>query len=507
MLLNLKSLVLAIHNIKNMKKIFMPLFLMGIFFTSCSTDDDVNEVTEEKAEVEVEVRDLTVDRFIHRAMADWYLYEAEVPELQGSFFENTQKKEDFFASFDTPEELYENVQASHDRFSFMLDDYTVLENMLYSGIEKTTGMIYAYGGIGSSDDVFVITRYVLPNSSAEQAGVKRGDIFMEVNGQQLTRSNYRSLLSQDNFVASYAEISNNVISLTGETAELSGTELAENPVHIATVIEKEGLKIGYLMYNGFTSDFDAQLNDAFGYFKSQNIDELVIDLRYNGGGSVETASDLSSMITGGYEGELLATMIMNEKWKAIYQKEAPEYVNFRFNNTIRTGEQINSLNLETVYVIATFGSASASELLINGLDPYINVVHIGSKTAGKYQSSRTLYDSDHMMFAKVDVNPSHKYAIQPLISKMANSVGKSDYGSGLTPDIEAAEGLNYLPLGDPEEPMLKVALNTILGIPQAEESAAQNKQMETSNFKLIGNSKMDSPTYQRMYTNDLPDLE
>lgn len=487
-----------------MKKFFMPLFLLGIIFSSCSKDDDV---TKEEPGTEVEARDVTVDLFIHRAMADWYLYEAEVPELQESFFAGIKEKKAFFAGFDSPEESFDALQPSHDRFSFMWNDYTELEKLLYSGIEKSTGMVYAWGGIGDGNDVFVITRYVLPNSSAAQAGIKRGDIFMEVNGQQLTRSNYRELLTQDNFTISYAEINNGNISLTGETAELTGTELAENPVHMAKVIEKEGLKIGYLMYTGFTRDFDPQLNEAFGYFKSQNIDELVIDLRYNGGGSVETASDLSSMITGGFEGKLLAQMIMNEKWQNIYEKEAPEYIKYRFNNEIHTGEPINSLNLDKVYVIATFGSASASELLINGLDPYINVIHVGSNTAGKYQSSRTLYDSNHAMFAKVDVNPSHKYAIQPLISKMANSVGKSDYGDGLTPDIEAAEGLNYLPLGDPQEPMLKVALDAIFGVTGGEQATATNKQMETDRFKIEGDSRMSSPTYQRMYTNNIPLLK
>lgn len=484
-----------------MKKLFTPLFLLGIFFASCSQDDEIKE-TEEKEEVE-EV-DASVEKFIHRAMADWYLYEAEVPQLQENFFEDDKEKLEFLTSFNSPGDLYEGLQPSHDRFSFMFADYTELEKLLYSGIEKTSGMNYAWGTIGDSNDVFVVVRYVLPNSSADLAGVKRGDIFMEVDGQQLTRSTFSRLLSQDSFTASYAEIKGGYIDLTGNTVQLSGSEIAENPVHMATVIEHEGLNVGYLMYNGFTSDFDAQLNEAFAYFKSQNINELVIDLRYNGGGSVETASDLASMITGDFEGQLLAEMIMNEKWKAIYEREAPEYVNFRFNNKIRTGEQINSLHLGKVYVIATAGSASASELLINGLNPYIEVVHIGGKTAGKYQSSRTLYDSDHIMFAKQNVNPSHKYALQPLISKIANSKGVTDYGTGLTPDITASESINYQPLGDPEEPLLKAALNAISGKAQDTEATATAKYKFSERFRIEGDSDMSKPTYQRMYTNEIP---
>jgi C-terminal processing protease CtpA/Prc len=484
-----------------MKRLFMPLFLLGIFFTSCSKDDDVQE---KDPEITPDARDYTVDLFIHRAMADWYLYEAEVPELQEDYFKNLQEKKDFFADFDEPEDTFEGLKASHDRFSFMWDDYTELEKLLYSGIEKTTGMVFAYGTIGGGSDAFIITRYVVPGSPADQAGIKRGDIFLEVNGQQLTVGNLGQLLSQDSFSVSYAEITDNTIGLSGETAQLTSVELAENPVHVAKVIKHNDLNVGYLMYNGFTSDFDQQLNEAFGFFKAEGIDELVIDLRYNGGGSVETASDLASMVTGGLKGKLLAEMIMNEKWKAIYEKEAPEYVNFRFNDKIRTGDAINSLNLGKVYVIATRGSASASELLINGLDPYIDVIHIGDKTAGKYQSSRTLYDSDHIMFAKENVNPTHKYAIQPLISKIANSVGKSDYGDGLTPDITASEGLNYLPLGDPEEPLLKVALNAISGETGGEAATAAHKRMLNDRFKIEGESDMFQPTYQRMYTNEVP---
>ena len=482
-----------------MKKFFMPLFLLGIFFTSCSKDDDV-----EAQGTEVETRDLTVDFFMHRAMADWYLYEAEVPELQEGYLANIQEKKEYFASFDSPEELYNNLQASHDRFSFLTKDYVALEKSLYSGIEKSTGMVYAWGGIGDGNNVFVITRYVLPNSSASEAGIERGDIFMEVNGQQLTKSNYRDLLSQDNFTVSYAEFNDGTISLTGETADLVSSEMAENPVHVTKVIEKEGVRIGYLMYNTFTYDFDFELNEAFAYFKSQNIDELVVDLRYNPGGALDTAVDLGSMITGGYEGKLFTQMLLNEKWTAFYEKQAPDAIRYNFDNEIHTGEQINSLNLEKVYVIATWGSASASELLINGLEPYIDVVHIGSNTAGKYQSSRTLYDSDHPLYYKSNVNPAHRYALQPLISKVANANGKTDYANGLTPDIQAAEGLNYLPLGDPEEPMLKVALNAMLGISPAGQATAQNKQMETMNFKIEGDSKMHNPTYQRMYTIEPP---
>jgi carboxyl-terminal processing protease len=485
-----------------MKKFFAPVLLLGVLFISCSED----EITEETVN-EIEAQNLEVEQFIYRAMSDWYLYVADVQKLQEGFFPSPQEKEDYLASFDSPENLYDDLQASHDRFSFMWDNYEELENMLYSGIEKTEGLNWAWGTLEDNHTAFVAVRYVLPNTPAAEAGIKRGDVFLEVNGTQLTRNNLGELMSLDSYTVSFAEYKDGKFQLTGKTADLTQIEMAENPVHTAKIVEIEGKKIAYLLYNGFTLDFDAQLNAAFGEFKNANVDELVLDLRYNSGGSIETAVDLSSMITGQFENKVMAQTMLNEKWQTIYDAEAPEVLKYRFNNQIRTKEAINSLNLTKVYVIATRSSASASELVINGLDAYIDVVHIGSKTAGKYQGSRTLYDSPtSIFFSKENVNPNHTYALQPLISKVANANGKSDYGDGLNPDIEAREYVStYGELGNPEEGLFKIAIDAIFGNAQAETSAEAKKMEEM--IHLRGESGMSRPTYQRMYETRLPSLQ
>ena len=109
-------------------------------------------------------------------------------------------------------------------------------------------------------------------------------------------------------------------------------------------------------------------------------------------------------------------------------------------------------------------TASASELLINGLEPYINVVQIGERTTGKFQASTTLYDSED--FGRRGANPNHTYAIQPMIFKTLNANGKTDYHDGLNPDIELIEDIENLGIiGDLNEPLLQAALNDIQGIP------------------------------------------
>ena len=132
-------------------------------------------------------------------------------------------------------------------------------------------------------------------------------------------------------------------------------------------------------------------------------------------------------------------------------------------------------------------------MVINSLDPYIDVVHIGDTTSGKYQASITLYDSDN--FGRSGANRNHFYAIQPLVLKSLNKVGFTDYDDGLIPDIMLEEDeTNAGVLGDSEEPLLKAALDMI-GTgqrPSARKSTFQNT-------KTVGNSRMFFSNFERMY--------
>ncbi|MEH6407148.1 MAG: S41 family peptidase, partial [Leeuwenhoekiella sp.] len=264
----------------------------------------------------------------------------------------------------------------------------------------------------------------------------------------------------------------------------------------AKTLDVGGQNVGYLMYNSFTSNFDEQLNDAFAQFKADGVTDLVLDLRYNGGGSVRTATDLAAMITGQYTGEIFSTEVWNPEIQAIYEEQDPEGLKNLFNSSIRTGAAINSLNLNRVYILATGSSASASELVINGLDPYINVIQIGTTTVGKFQASTTFYDSEAPNFQRDGVNPNHFYAIQPLILTSANANGVTGFVNGIDPDIEIQESIRNLgTLGDPNEPLLAAALDDI----NPNRSFEPIKQKVSLPVDLIGESNMKNPTYQRMY--------
>ncbi len=339
-------------------------------------------------------------------------------------------------------------------------------------------------------------RYVLPNTSAEAQGIERGDLFNTVDGEQLTEDNLSRLLQPANYTIGLAEIEENTISATGETVSLQKEEYSTNPVYIATTLPTSSGKVGYLMYNGFTSSFDAVLNETFAMFKAEGITDLIVDLRYNGGGSVETATDLGSMITGQFNGEIFYKELWNEDYQTFLETTSPESLVNRFNNTINTGATINSLGLSKVYFITSLRTASASELLINSLMPYITVIQVGENTTGKFQASTTLYDSPN--FRRNNVNPGHSYAVQPLIYKTVNIAGVTDYAEGLPPDFEIKENFRDLGiLGDPSERLLAATLDLIEGNMQEDDSMPDKLNME-----VIGESDMFNQLYQKMYVRE-----
>lgn len=432
-----------------MKKIAISLLLGLFIFTTISCEDnDDNAVP----------KALQSKDFVWKGLNLYYLWKNNVPDLADNRFANQDQLNAYSESFANPTELFNGLlydRTNVDKYSVIYSDYSVLEGVL-SGNTKSNGVDFALRlKPGSSTEVYGWVRYIVPNSDASTKDIQRGDIFYAVNGTTLTVENYRTLLlSTDNYTLNLADYDGGNITPNGQSVALTKTNLAENPILLNTVITQGEKKVGYLMYNGFYGQYDNQLNTVFGNFKSQGVTHLVLDLRYNSGGSVNTATKLASMITGQFPGQLFAKQQWNDKAQAYYESKSPNSL----LNKFYTG--LNGLNLNKVYILTSQSSASASELVINCLKPYINVIQIGDKTTGKNVGSITLYDSP--TFAKKDVNSSHKYAMQPIVLKIVNKDGFGDYTAGISPNIEVIENHGNLGiLGDVNEPLLSVALENI----------------------------------------------
>jgi C-terminal processing protease CtpA/Prc len=433
---------------KNIVKSFLLLLLFALPL-SCEDMDD-NAVPSE----------LQIKDFIWKGMNLYYLWQADVSDLADDRFANQTQLNTFLETFENPTTLFNalRVNTSIDRFSVIYSDYSVLEGVL-SGNTLNNGMDYGLRyKSGNSGPVFGWVRYVLPNTDAAAKNVQRGTIFYAVNGNPLYKTqtdNNLSLLNATTYTINLADYDNGNITPNGQSITLTKTNVAENPILLSNVITQNDKKIGYLMYNGFFPSFDNQLNTVFGDFISQGVTHLVLDLRYNSGGSVNTATKLASMITGQFSGQLFARQQWNAKAQAYFQANNPGSLENKFIGGL------NSLNLNKVYVLTTKSSASASELVINCLKPYINVIQIGDVTAGKNVGSITLYDSP--TFAKQNVNPNHKFAMQPIVLKIIDKNGFGDYTAGISPTFLLPENLNDLGiLGNVNEPLLNAAINQII---------------------------------------------
>ena len=425
-----------------------------MLFTSCFEDIDDNGALASE-----------INDFVWKGMNAAYLYKQEIPDLDNDRFNDSEEYASYLNDYTSPENLFESLiyeRDNIDKFSLIVDNYIELEQYL-SGVSLSNGLNYGLVYLpNSNNEIFGYVRYVNNGSAADLANINRGDIFRNIDNIPLSIDNYSDLLSQEIYTVNFAnyfnndteDISDDIIELNDINIELQKVPLIKNPVHHYSTLDYSGGKIGYLMYNQFVSNYDDYLKTIFSEFKSNSVDELILDLRYNPGGSINSAIVLASLITGQFENEIFNTEQWNNDIQNYWINNNPEYLINRFT-TFQS-----SLSLSRVYILTTRSSASASELIINCLKPYINVVQIGTPTYGKYQASVTLYDSEN--FSNQNVNRSHNYALQPLVLKTLNVNGVTDYYNGINPDYEYEErAFDMGQVGDLNEPMLNFTLDII----------------------------------------------
>lgn len=474
-----------------MRIIFKHTLLFLLFFSTLQSCTDMDDVSAPS--------NLAIQNFIWKGLNQYYLWQADVPNLSDDRFANQAELNTFLAEYPIPENLFEalRVDKTIDRFSWIVSDYLVLEQA-FQGTTKNNGVDYGLSyKPGSSTEIFGYVRYIIPNSDASNEDIQRGVLFYGVNGTQLTIDNYKNLLGAENYTLNLADYEGGAITPNGKSVTLTKTVLSENPILINKVIVLGSHKIGYLMYNGFYPSYDASLNDAFGSLKSQGITDFVLDLRYNSGGSVLSATRLASMITGQYKGQVFAKQQWNAKIESYFENNNPNQLKNFFTDKIGT-TPINSLNLDKIYILTSKSSASASELVINGLKPYMDVVQIGDVTTGKNVGSVTLYDSP--TFGKEKRNPYHRYAMQPIVLKIVNARGFGDYYNGLTPTYELKENLGNLDvLGKATEPLLSTAIGKITG------TSKMLKQSPEKDFEYFKDAKSIIGLQNQMYLDKAPE--
>ncbi|QJD77918.1 S41 family peptidase [Spirosoma rhododendri] len=398
----------------------------------------------------------TVDAWILDNMQTYYYWNDKIPANP----DKTLAPSDFFNSILNTYNATTNPEG--DRFSWIEESATDLTSSL-SGESKTTGMEFAlYLRASGSTDVIAQVLYVLPNSPAASAGLKRGDIITKVNGQGVTTTNYQSLLFDDsvtNYTFGLATVSNQSIVDSNVTKTVTATVFQANPVYLDSIYTVGSKKIGYLVYNQFVpapngsngSEYDNQVDAVFAQFKAAGVNELVLDLRYNPGGYTSSSANLASLIGKGVDDSKL---YFRENWNStITPALQKQYGSDFFLQKFSTKAQNIGGNLNRLYVLTTDRTASASELIINGLRPYMTVNTIGTTTYGKNVGSITITDDT----GKIN------WGMQPIVFRSYNSLGQSDYSAGFTPTVEVEEPITLYPLGDVRDALLNEALYQIAG--------------------------------------------
>lgn len=353
---------------------------------------------------------------IQGVMQDWYYWYQNLPAADPAAYSN-------------PESYVEALRYQPlDRFSYVTSQ---VANQEFYGAGE-------YVGIGISQQLTASNTLqvsdVYPSSPAATAGMVRGDTILTINGVAVA-----TLIAQGKLADAYGAATVGVqVTLefqhaAGDTHTVTLTKavVTQPNVKLVQVYTAGAHKVGYFFFQNFIQPSDAELDSAFAQLKSDGVDELVIDDRYNGGGLLSVAQHLGSLIAGSSEiGQTFATLNYNDR-------------HTDYNYTFKFDTENNALGLNRIVFITTGATASAAELIINALKPYMDVVTVGSTTFGKPVGENGF-----------DVC---KDVLYPMTFKMTNAAGYGDYFDGFAPTCPAVDDLSH-PLGDSSESSLATAL-------------------------------------------------
>lgn len=458
--------------------LFAGFLITGNFFTGCDLFNK-KDTTPEKDTTLASALTLKINGFIKDVMSDVYLWYASIPTIDINHQPDSKK-------------YFYKLLYTDDKWSYITDDIASFENSL-EGIEKTYGYSLTFGRFvdatgASTGNYFAIVEFVYPNTPASKAGFSRGDIIIKLDGGNITADNYKNLLSGTSVTITKGVLTSSGIS-TGTSFSMTAEELHLDPVYMYKIIEREGHKIGYLLYLQYIDSYDnTSLKTALQYFKDNQITDLVLDLRYNPGGSITAAQYLCSSIAP-------VSVVNNKSTLVSYQWNDKYQSYFTINNDQnQLGIKFDAnvpvkLDLSKIQILTGYGSASASELTIIGLKPYMDVKLVGDTTYGKYTASITIKPEDWFSKAS-DYADFKNWGIQPIVIRYANAQGVTSFTKGFAPDYLVADAmLPAYPLGELTEPLLKKAVENITG-----KTISAIKKAEVSfKFEIIdrGSSKFD----------------
>ncbi|EAT16825.1 peptidase S41 [Desulfuromonas acetoxidans DSM 684] len=401
---------------------YLVLIAITVLISACGTSENNNSYSDEgTSEIEVgDIQTLSYEPascsesdqrdFINKVMHDVYLWSEYTPDVDVDSYASQRELLDALVYND---EQWSGITTLEEYDSYMVGEAVAI------GINFT-----------DQDDMIYLT-HVYPDSPAEDAGLQRGYALTSINGYPvadiINNDLWDEALGPDVLDLDYIDNDSNAGSVS-----ITKTTFTESSVAAYSILTNStnGNKVGYLNYLTFNDNYSTDLAEAYTAFAVNDIREIVVDLRYNGGGRVYVAQILGGIIGG-------TTVAGRPAYSELYNDHYSSW------STQYSFASENTLNIEKVVFIVTESTMSASELMINMLKPYMDITLIGSTTAGKPVGSFAIeYCGNY---------------IKPIAFKLVNANMEGDYYDGFPVTCSATDDVTH-PLGDREEGMLSVAM-------------------------------------------------
>lgn len=428
-------------NIRKTAPALIYLPLLFLFLMSCGEDRREEYYEETK-----------VDRWIEKTMLQNYYWYKEIPSTDKAL--NYFMAPDQFFQYFLSKKDGKIKHGKHYPYSYIEELNATTETRSLSNTENSYGFEFASYSNKEMQNIYLRVLYVIPDSPAHQAGLQRGDWIIAINKEEIDNSWINQLFNGGGVIdiqLAHYDNEEQTIVPTQQITLPAARAIEDNPVYTHNIIAHTNYTIGYLAYNHFTpgkkegdSSYDQELRKLSKEFKEKGVNEFVLDLRYNNGGYISSASLLCEILApASAKNNVLFYLKYNDKHKNPYEEQ-------RFNESWNKGGV--NLDLNRLYVLTSNASASASELVINCLSPYMEVILIGTQTEGKNVGSTTYTDEDD------------QWAIHPIICEIFNAEKSSDYSQGFTPNFVLDEFQfmdDFYDLGDPKELLFNFAIHKI----------------------------------------------
>lgn len=391
-----------------------------------------------------------------------YLWYNQVPDIDPGTYSSPQA---YFAVLKTS--AVTSTGQPQDRFHFTEPTPTYQQSST-AGIDIGYGLTWDI--VAGSPPRQVYIAYVWPGEAAAAAGLTRGEEVLDVDGVDMVNADdeqsvdtLNAGLSPTSVGESHTFVLEDPVSGAMQTVTLQGEQVTETPVPVVKALPTTTGTVGYILFNDHIATAEAELVDAINQLKAANVTDLVLDIRYNGGGYLDIASEVAYMIAGPgpTAGETFYQATFNDKYPTTNPVTGQPLTPTPFHTTgqgfsVSTGTSLPYLGLPRVYILTGPETCSASEAIMNGLNGVgVQVIQIGGTTCGKPYG---FYPQDNCGTTYFSIE-----------FKGENAQGFGDYADGFSPQNAPVLTNAVLPgcsvaddfthaLGDPEEGQLAAAL-------------------------------------------------